>query len=151
MTEAPNESVASAKPDWAKAKLLIDLWMHQNTLMWSRVQLLAAVQGAAFTANYVLHHSFASIGVCVAAAAATCFLIYISNVDRLIRDKYSSELKKHDFQLGFTPEERSKMYVRGLGFPLRASIHAETTLLSIFWSFIIVDVVVLIASLAVFR
>jgi hypothetical protein len=144
MTNDPLSAEAQLKP-------LTDLWMHQNNLMWSRVRLLAALQASALVANYVLKDRAASTALCVVAAAATFFLIYISDVDRIIRDDYRERLKGFGFRIGFDRAERVSRRTHIAGFHIRTSVTASITLRVIFWAMMVCDFVVLSVSLAVFR
>jgi hypothetical protein len=153
--------------DDALLKPLVDLWIHQNNLMWSRVRLLSALQAGALAANYVLHNRFASILICLAAFSATCYLIYVSDIDRMIRDEYRRKLEQdHNFHFGLTSEQRQNMSVDILRFPIPeniiskipwydklkipASITAKMTLGIIFYSFMCLDLITLLISLWVF-
>jgi hypothetical protein len=85
-------------------KPLVDLYMHQNTLMWSRVRLLSGIQASALVANYVLRSVAASLGLFILAVAATLYLNYIWAVDREIRNSYWKRLDDLSFKIGLTPE-----------------------------------------------
>lgn len=133
------------------AKSLVDLWMHQNNLMWSRVRSLSAIQAATLVANYVLHDRIASLALCFVAITATGFLIYMSDMDRMIRDKFHQQLDYH-FQLGFTPEERSNKGVNIISkFSIPATLTSKSILRIIFSSLIACDSIVLVVSVVVFR
>jgi hypothetical protein len=134
------------------AKSLVDLWMHQNNLMWSRVRSLSALQAAALVANYVLHNKFASLGLCAIAIVATGVLIYMSDVDRMIRDKFQKQLQDdYNFRLGFTPEERKIIHVYIFGsFSVPAILTSKSVLRLIFWTLMVCDGVVLVASVTAF-
>jgi hypothetical protein len=144
----PTKPDPLTKPDIV-VKPLVDLWTHQNSLMWSRIQLLSALQGAALVANYALKHPFASIGICLAAICFTLYLSYIWEVDRLVRNSYRDRLYSLGFIVTRDPDERPPLRVMGIripyGFPARIS------LMLIFWSMIVLDLVVLVVSLAVFK
>jgi hypothetical protein len=132
-------------------KPLVDLWMHQNQIMWSRVQLLIALQGAVLTANYALAHKGASIALCVAAVLASLYLIYIWGLDRLVRDKYRDKLKDYGFEIGLTADERKRLRVDVIaGIRLPPVTNARTSLLTIFWFMIVCDLIVLAVSLCIF-
>lgn len=137
--------------DIGQQKPLTDLWMHQNNLMWSRVRLLAGLQASALVSNYVLKDRAASFALCVAAAAATAFLIYISDVDREIRDHYRGRLKKLNFKVGLDAGERTIKLDKVFGWPVPKGVTSRLTLWIILCSMIMCDVVVLIVSLAAFR
>jgi hypothetical protein len=78
-TEISTHSPPLTKPDIV-VKPFVDLWSHQNTLMWSRVQLLSALQGAALVGNYALKNPFASLGICFLAIIST---LYLSEIPRM--------------------------------------------------------------------
>ena len=87
-------------PAQDQLKPLTDLWMHQNTLMWSRVQLLSALQAATLAGNYVLHNVAASFDLFITEVIATLYLNYIWEVDREIRNSYNSRLNELGFKIG---------------------------------------------------
>jgi hypothetical protein len=138
------------KPDIV-VKPLVDLWTHQNSLMWSRIQLLSALQGAALVANYALKHPFASIGICLAAIFFTLYLNYIWEADRLVRNSYRDRLDRLGFTVTLDPDERSRLGVRIMGIRIPYRFPARNSLRLIFWSMIVLDLVVLVVSLAVFK
>jgi hypothetical protein len=149
-TEISEHTPPLTKAD-IEVKPLVDLWSHQNTLMWSRVQLLSALQGAALVGNYALKNPFASLGICLLAILSTLYLNSIWEVDRLIRDSYKDRLALLGFKVSLEREEREVLQVRVMGFRILTHYHARISLLVIFWGMVALDLVVLVASLAVFK
>lgn len=129
-------------------KPLVDLWLHQNTLMWSRVRLLSILQASALVANYVLKNPFASVGICAIAIVATLYLNYIWEVDREIRNSYNVRLRTLGFKIGLTPDERRALRVRVVGVQIPTKFNAQNTLIGIFWALIALDALVLVTSVA---
>ena len=84
------------KPDANNtAKILSDLWIHQNRLMWDRLQLLAILQAAFLGAAYTLHVKnwpVAVFFVCLFAIVISAALMHTANIDRAIRDKHRDKL-----------------------------------------------------------
>jgi hypothetical protein len=119
--------------------------------MWSRIQLLSALQGAALVANYVLKHPFASIGICLTAIFFTLNLNYLWEIDRLVRNSYRDRLDDLGFTVTLDPDERSLIRVRVMGIRIPYSFPARVSLMLIFWGMIVLDLVVLVVSLAVFK
>jgi hypothetical protein len=118
--------------------------------MWSRVQLLSALQAAVLASNYVLHNGMASVFLFITATIATLYLNYIWEVDREIRNSYNVRLRQLGFKIGLTPEERRAMRVSIMGLPMPAHLHAQISLTAIFWGMLAVDAVVFVASAIVF-
>ena len=131
-------------------KPLNDLWMHQNTLMWSRIQLLSVLQGAALATNYLLHNTIVSVAVFIVVVLATLYLNYIWEVDREIRNSYRERLDKLGFKVCLTDNERREIHIHIIGIRVPANLHARISLTMIFWGMLVVDAVVFVASLAVF-
>jgi hypothetical protein len=129
---------------------LVDLWIHHNTLMWGRIQLLSAMQGAVIAANYVLKSGRASISLVLILIIETLYLNYIWEVDRLIRDSYNDRLRDLGFKVNLTSEERRRLQIKVIGVQVPAHMHAQIALRAIFWGMLVVDAVVLIVSVAVF-
>jgi hypothetical protein len=85
------------------AKILSDHWIHQNILMWGRLQTTISLQlgllGAAY-GLYVLKWHYLTFVCCVAAALATLGLVFISEHDRSIRDQHRLNLEDLGFDFG---------------------------------------------------
>jgi hypothetical protein len=138
------------KPDIV-VKPLVDLWTHQNSLMWSRIQLLSALQGAALVANYALKNPFASLAIFLMAIVFTLNLYYIWEVDRLVRNSYRDRLNRLGFTVALDPDKRSRLRVPIMGIPIPYILPARISLTAIFGGMIVLDLVVLAISLAVFK
>ena len=88
----------------ATAKILSDLWIHQNRQMWGRIQLAATLQAGFLGLGYLLRKVEVPVMpqvACLAAGIATAALIHITAVDRAIRDKYKDDLKPFGIAIGF--------------------------------------------------
>lgn len=75
--------------DPAVCKLHVDLWIHQNVLLWSRIQTLYFVQVTFLSAAfYLTHNGFQLYGqMCVLLGAiTTATLMFIMLNDRYWRD-----------------------------------------------------------------
>ena len=131
-------------------KSLTDLWMHQNALMWNRIQLLSAVQAGVLASNYVLHKSVVSIFLFIAAVISTLYLNYMWEVDHEIRNFYGARLRKLGFEVGLTADERHQMKINIVGFRLPLYLHSQISLTAIFWGMMIVDTSVFVTSLFMF-
>jgi hypothetical protein len=131
-------------------KSLTDLWMHQNALMWNRIQLLSAVQAAVLASNYVLHKGLVSLCLFVAAIISTLYLNYIWELDHEIRNMYSARLRKLGFDVGLSADERRSVRITLLGIKLPVYLNAQISLTSIFWGLLIVDTCVFVTSLFMF-
>ena len=86
------------------AKITSDLWIHQNLLMWNRLQTLAILQAGLLGATVTLaggKWAVLTFFTPVVAIAATFFLMHISSVDRAVRDKYRDDLKIMGITVGF--------------------------------------------------
>jgi hypothetical protein len=116
---APNK-MQEITPD-TKAKILSDLWMHQNRRMWDRLQLAATLQAGLLGVGYLLRKlDVAAMPqlASVAAGIATAALIHITAVDRAIRDKYRDALKCYGLSIGFTrghPDDDKRYKEASLG------------------------------------
>ena len=127
-------------------KALVDLWMHQNRLMWDRLNTLGILQIAMLGAAYGLSAEQWSAPLIfytlVSLVAYTITLWHRSDVDRCVREKHSLKLKKMglDVRLDLTNEDDMKLwddasylapYLKHFGSKFYMSI--------IFGSFIIFD------------
>lgn len=125
----------------------VDLWMHQNTLMWSRIQLLSLFQGGALVANSAVGYGAASLCILVVAGAGTIYLNFIWSCDRETRNTYAARLAMLGFKVAPTPDERASMRVPLLFyFRVTGNTHAGQSLAVIFWTMLVIDVVVLVVS-----
>ncbi|HXC27934.1 MAG TPA: hypothetical protein VNV38_08245 [Stellaceae bacterium] len=131
-------------------KSLTDLWMHQNALMWNRIQLLSAVQAGVLASNYVLHKGLVSIFLFLAAAISTLYLNYIWEMDHEIRNIYGARLQKLGFDVGCTADERRTIRIRLLGVGLPVYLNSQISLTGIFWAILVVDASVFVTSLFMF-
>jgi hypothetical protein len=102
-----------------RCKLLMDLWIHQNSLMWTRVQVLWFVQlGFLALAGYLFSPrpgipgapqpsiDAATLGalakwVCLLCTAITFSLWIVMRTDRIIRNIYRKQLER--LNCGFHP------------------------------------------------
>lgn len=128
------------------AKIMSDLWIHQNRRMWDRLQLAATLQAGLLGAAYLLQTfklTTLLILTCGFAMLATAALIHISSVDRAIRNKYRDELKKLGVHIGFdrdNPEDKKRY--DGASFGL-AFLDSQFYMNSVFLSLIGLDAVAL--------
>jgi len=131
-------------------KSLTDLWMHQNALMWNRIQLLSAVQAGVLASNYVLHRGLVSFFLFLVAIISTLYLNYIWEVDREIRNIYSIRLRKLGFDVGLSADERRSIRISLIGIKLPIYLSSQISLTGIFWGILVVDTCVFITSLLMF-
>ena len=131
-------------------KSLTDLWMHQNALMWNRIQLLSAVQAGVLAANYVLHKGLVSIFLYLAAMIATLYLNYMWQMDHEIRNVYGKRLHELGFDVTCTPEESNSLKVSIVGLQIPVYLHSQISLSHIFWGMMFVDTAVFLTSLFMF-
>jgi hypothetical protein len=143
-------ATASSAIKEAEPKLLLDLWMHQNTMAWSRLRLLSAVQASALVSNYALKNSIASAAICLIAVASTLVLKYFWEVDLRIRDSYNQRLSDLGFKIGLTLDERRAVDVPLLGSSAPANITTRDWLAAIAYVLIAVDFAVLTVSWMIF-
>jgi len=113
-------------------KSLTDLWMHQNALMWNRIQLLSAVQAGVLASNYVLHRGLVSFFLFLVAIISTLYLNYIWEVDREIRNIYSIRLRKLGFDVGLSADERRSIRISLIGIKLPIYLSSQISLTGIF-------------------
>jgi len=131
-------------------KSLTDLWMHQNALMWNRIQLLSAVQAGVLASNYVLHKGFVSIFLYLAAMIATLYLNYMWEMDHEIRNVYGGRLRDLGFDVACSEEEQNSLKITILGFQIPVYLHSQISLTHIFWGIMAVDTAVFLVSLFMF-
>jgi hypothetical protein len=131
-------------------KSFTDLWMHQNALMWNRIQLLSAVQAGVLASNYVLHKGIVSIFLFLAAMISTLYLHYMWKMDHEIRNIYGLRLHDLGFEVGPTTEECHSLNVYIIGCRLPIYLHSQISLTAIFWGVILVDVSVFCTSIFMF-
>jgi hypothetical protein len=86
-------------PDF-EAEARLDLWIHQNQLIWSRLQWFAISQVTMVSAAYTLSQWLITIGLGLVTILATLALMHITDVDRVIRNKYRDELKTYGISVG---------------------------------------------------
>jgi hypothetical protein len=131
-------------------KSLTDLWMHQNALMWNRIQLLSAVQAGVLASNYVLHKGFVSIFLYLAAMIATLYLNYMWAMDHEIRNVYGIRLRDLGFDIACSDEERHSLKISIVGVRVPVYLHSQISLTHIFLGIMVVDTVVFVVSLFMF-
>jgi hypothetical protein len=84
---------------------MVDLWMHQDKLMWSRTGFLTAIQTAALAGSYLnlsqqppagihLPNAFVSTIVMVGAALLTCCIYRLVSYDEKDRDTNRKGMKE---------------------------------------------------------
>jgi hypothetical protein len=107
--------IMTLSPDF-EAEARLDLWIHQNQLIWSRLQWFAISQVTMVSAAYTLSQWLITIGLGLVTMIATLALMHITNVDRVIRNKYRDELKMYGISVGIDPQQStadSKRYEAG--------------------------------------
>lgn len=103
--------VVTPKRDDVLFKALIDLWMHQNKLMWDRLRIVGLLQFGLLGAGFYLQTRNASISggalikyypilACLTAIFATIILWHRANVDRGWRDSFQERLIAMGFVVG---------------------------------------------------
>lgn len=104
----PTLSNAKPPPESAKAKamgvgkILSDLWIHQNNLVWGRLQILYWIQfgfiGAALVAHHQVEESFKEVAYwpCVVAACLSVLVLIVMLGDMFIRNHYRRHIEQLD-------------------------------------------------------
>lgn len=152
-TAMPANDLPNAPPrldPGVAVKSLTDLWMHQNALMWNRIQLLSAVQAGVLASNYVLHKGLVSIFLFLVAVISSLYLNYIWEIDHEIRNIYGERLHKLGFDVGLTADERHALQISLIGIKLPLYLNSQISLTGIFWGILVVDTCVFITSLFMF-
>jgi hypothetical protein len=73
-------------PDSGLYRALVSLYVHQDRLLWGRIQLLIAIQGAVIASGYVTRHSWIGPAVMFAGAFLTLVTLRLAYKDSLDRD-----------------------------------------------------------------
>ena len=90
----------------ALLKSTSDLWIHQNTIMWSRIQTLAILQAGFLGIGFALralHYWALGVTACAFVMVLSVFLWHITIVDRRNRDIYATRLADMGFELAHQP------------------------------------------------
>lgn len=149
----PDDAIPNALPlldRGVAVKSLTDLWMHQNALMWNRIQLLSAVQAGVLASNYVLHKGFVSIFLYLAGMIATLYLNYMWEMDHEIRNVYGARLRDLGFDVACTAEEQHSLKISIMGIRIPIYLHSQISLTHIFLGIMVVDTIVFLVSLFMF-
>ncbi len=86
--------------DLAVCKMNLDLWIHQNNLMWSRIQSLSLSQAGFFAlASFVKSNRNLSMTICVVAVASVIALALNMIGDKLIRDQHRKSIERLGFDV----------------------------------------------------
>lgn len=80
------ENTEEAEADSGLYRALISHYLHQDRLLWSRVQLLVAVQGAVLAGSYSLRYHWLAIGILSMGVVLTILLILLIEKDQRDRD-----------------------------------------------------------------
>jgi hypothetical protein len=86
MMEPESPYLAESKADSGLYRSVLSMALHQDRLLWSRVQLLIAVQGAVLAGSYALRASWLAPAILGFGAALTLLLISLVEKDQLDRD-----------------------------------------------------------------
>ncbi len=119
-------------------KLHLDLWLHQNTLMWSRVQTLYFVQAGFLALAHVLSenpkYSQYALWPCLLAVVATIGLGIAMWTDRQLRNIHRTSIET--YKLDLYPASTAQ---KPLSEDFGSSFIEPTFHLSIFLVFVVVD------------
>ena len=85
-TPPENHESQTSRSESALFSALLSHSAHQDSLLWSRVQLLVAVQGAVLAGSYALRGGFLPPLMLVTGAVLTGLIIALVEKDRLDRD-----------------------------------------------------------------
>jgi hypothetical protein len=100
-------------------KPLADLWMHQNNIMWARVQTLLFMQAGFLGVGYTLWtHKLWYISVLslLLLISLTVSLYLIARRDRAKREKYAKVLETLDFYIFAGQDNWGSSWYIGLAF-----------------------------------
>ena len=83
-------------PEASLYQALMAHYLHQDRLLWSRVQLLIAVQGAVLVAGFYIHseNSWLATVIMIAGAMVTIIIFYLVTLDISDRDKHLRVMDK---------------------------------------------------------
>lgn len=98
----------SHTPEASLYQALMAHYLHQDRLLWSRVQLLTAVQGAVLVAGFYTHsdNGWLAAAIMIAGAIMTAIIFYLVTLDISDRDKHLKVMDKLAGSL--LPEEIKK-------------------------------------------
>ena len=86
-TEKPDAPAPeNAESDSGLYRALLSHYVHQDRLLWSRVQLLIAIQGAVLAGSYSLRDHWLAFGILLAGSVITILLILLVEKDQRDRD-----------------------------------------------------------------
>lgn len=153
----PEES-DSTLPDSTETlfSALISMMIHQDSLLWSRVQILIAIQGAVITGSYILRGSIESKLLLISGFIFTCLLHLLVTKDQKDRDanrelvdelgfklipkNINNEIYKKYKMLKYIPFSTDfkfmKIPIKGgfiIGLVLKAFAIADIILLIVYW------------------
>jgi len=122
----------------AVCKLHLDLWLHQNTLMWGRVQTLGFVQAGFLTLAYTLWREESlkkyAVWACLLGVLVTFGLGVVMWTDRWLRNLHREPIEA--FGLNLYPASTSNTPISE---DLGASVIEPAFHFLIFLAFIIID------------
>jgi hypothetical protein len=119
--------VVPPKRDDVVFKALIDLWMHQNKLMWDRLRIVGILQFGLLGAGFYLQNRNGSVSdkgllkyypvlACLTAIFATIVLWHRASVDRRWRDSFQERLIAMGFVVGLPRSKIDSRRFFGLVF-----------------------------------
>lgn len=126
----------------ARCKAHLDLWMHQNTLMWGRIQTLIIVQGAYFgVAFFTSEKSLRGLLwlAFVATVIFTIALYVICFTDRKVRNWHRQRLI--EYGIDPTPPPLFRKVLIDYRLPMTSWEHVNQVL--VFGTCLLADVLVL--------
>lgn len=132
-----------------EARLLLDLWLHQDRLIWGRLCLVAGFQAFALTAVYAIRSVLASFAILIVTLAATGFFLYVCQIDRETRDAYGARLAVLRFAVGASADDNPRPITIG-GVPFRADATLRRLPMIVSYGFMVLDGVALYASILFF-
>ena len=99
--QPPLSQAIETKPDVAHCKLFVDLWVHQNTLLWGRLQVLYWVQVGFLGVSALLKTNAVQFSEiqgnaywpCLIAAGLCGWLFIVMRTDKKIRDIYRRKIE----------------------------------------------------------
>jgi hypothetical protein len=137
--ETPKRNDDEKAKDVAKTvDRLIDFWIHQNTLLWSRLQTLAALQVPVLAGCYyflwINDRSLFALLIAILGASLSVLILLLIKRDVSRRD---------DMQDAVWARDRKEAEII---FPVEKRFRGSTIMKLIVWIFLIIDVT--LASLA---
>jgi hypothetical protein len=98
-------------------KAALDIWMHQNKLMWDRLQTLSLIQIPLLGASFALATQIPSLAqfaqfAALTALGATFLLWHRTMADRHVRNRYQYILEEKNFIVGLEKDVTAPCWLR---------------------------------------